>query len=414
MVAVALHPVESPSGNAERLRSIIVVIVSATILFVNNGWIIVGPSAFDSQLLAEFGSGVGALKLRDMSTFMTVAVMAPFAGMLLDRVGVRPLMIAGMLLMATGLAAYRIADSLPFVYGIHILFGLCLVTSGLFANVILVAAFTHRHRGLAIGIIIAGSSLGQALSPRINTAIGHAIGWRDALLSVSILPLLTIPLILLFIPRINWHQAGPGREAGEGLSYAEALRHRNFWLLAIIAGVGFCTQLGVVSNVLLFVQRSLGGTAETGGSAVFVIFICAFCSQIGGGWLADRVGTRLVHVASLIIMASGFGMMALAGPDKMIWLWLGAMGFGLGWGGNYSLIQLLSSNLFLGPAIGRIIGTIAVIESFCAAVGPVMVGSLYDRTGTYAVPFTTCAILVALCIIASLLLTVPPRRGATT
>lgn len=390
--------------------ALLVVLVSAAVLFVNNGFIILGLTAFDSKLLAEFHSDVAALKARDFVTFGTVAVAAPAAGWLLDRIGVRPLLVAGMLLMATGFALYSIVGSLPQIYGIHVLFGLCLVTSGLFANVILVAACTHKHRGLALGFIIAGSSLGQALAPRFNTLLGSWMDWRHVVVSNAMIPLVLIPFILLIVPKIDWHADGPGREAGVGMTYGEALRHRNFWLLSFIAMVGYCTQLGVVSNTVLFVQNDMGGTAETGGTAVFCIFMGALFSQVCFGWLADRFNPKVIHVCTMVIMASGFALMAMAHRDAQGFLWAGAITFGLGWGGNYSLIQLVTSNLFLGPALGRIIGTLAVIESVGAAMGPISVGKIYDVTGSYSTAFAICSALVISSILAVLLMS-PARIG---
>ncbi len=384
----------------------LIVVMSAIVLFCNNGFALIGITAFDSELINQFGISVGALKIRDAFTFGTVAVTGPLAGYLLDRVGIRPLMVVGMLLMAAGMIAYSFANGIIAIYGIHILFGLCLVTSGLFANVILVAATTRKHRGLAIGFIIAGSSLGQAVAPGINEYLGSLVGWRQALLMNAALPILLIPFILFIFPRLDGKSIGAQQESGAGPSYREALSHRNFWLLAVIAMIGFCVELGVVTNMVLFAKRELRLDAASASAAVFCLFVTALISQIGAGWLADRVGSRVVHASSLVVMTLGTLCLAMATPG---WMWIGVFLFGLGWGGNYSLIQLLTSNLFLGQAIGRIMGTIAVIESIGAALGPVAIGGLYDHFGSYSVPFFIAAGLTGATTIAVLMLQIPPR-----
>ncbi len=123
--------------------------------------------------------------------------------------------------------------------------------------------------------------------------------------------------------------------------------------------------------------------------------------------LADRFGSRIVHITSLSVMAAGAACLAMATPG---WLWIGVVVFGLGWGGNYALIQLLTSNIFLGPAIGRIMGTIAVIESIGAAAGPFAIGASYDRAGTYSVPFAVATVLILITILAVRALQLPPRQ----
>ena len=72
--------------------------------------------------------------------------------------------------------------------------------------------------------------------------------------------------------------------------------------------------------------------------------------------------------------------------------------FGVGWGGNYVLLQYLVTHLFAGPSVGRIVGTIGVMEVLGGSVGPVTFGSSRDWTGSYSAAFATAA--AALCVAA--------------
>jgi nitrate/nitrite transporter NarK len=77
-------------------------------------------------------------------------------------------------------------------------------------------------------------------------------------------------------------------------------------------------------------------------------------------------------------------------------LGLGLVFFGVGWGGNYVLLQYLVTHLFAGPSVGRIVGTIGVVEVLGGAIGPVTFGSSRDWTGSYSAAFATAAIALSL------------------
>ncbi len=78
----------------------IIAVCTMLVLWVSNGLIIPGITAFDPSLLEEFGWSRGTLKFRDLITFALAGRMGPFAGALADRYGVRRFMIFGAALLA--------------------------------------------------------------------------------------------------------------------------------------------------------------------------------------------------------------------------------------------------------------------------------------------------------------------------
>jgi MFS family permease len=390
-------------------RSFLVVLVATAVLFTNNGFIFVGVTFFDPMMLDRLGVSVGVLKTRDAVTLITAAIASPFSGYLIDRIGVRPVMAVGMALMAVGMAAYPEADNLMEIYAIHVVFGLCLVMAGLYVCIILVAGVTDRNRGIAVGAVLAGSSLGQAVSPGLNALLVGPFGWENTFRADGILPLLLVPVVLAVVPK---RRAGPQSDqtvsaAPGGPTYGEALRSRNFWLLASLAMVTFFVELGVATNLVLYVQRQLHLPSDQANGAVFCLFVTALISQLGSGFVADRFGTIRVHFICIILMGLGLAVLAAAGASFLL---VGAAVFGIGWGGNYAAIQITISKLFNGRAVGRILGTNNVIESVGAGLGPSGIGFLYDLTHDYAVPFAGAAAVVLLMSMAVLL--IRPLRHA--
>ncbi|MDW8480202.1 MAG: MFS transporter [Xanthomonadales bacterium] len=157
-------------------------------LMISNGLVVTGITAFDEALLAEFGWSRGALKFRDLLTLLLAGAFAPFVGILIDRLGVRPLMIAGGLLLAASYLAYSAIASLGHVYAIHLVFGLVLTACGLNVAVIWVSQWFVRHRGTAIGLALVGTSLGGMLFPPLIVALMQAQGWRSSFAWLALTP----------------------------------------------------------------------------------------------------------------------------------------------------------------------------------------------------------------------------------
>ena len=73
--------------------------------------------------------------------------------------------------------------------------------------------------------------------------------------------------------------------------------------------------------------------------------------------------------------------------------------FGLGFGGIYTLKQLLSADLFGLKSLGKITGIINLTDTIGAGLGPVMTGFFFDQTGSYQFSFLIILIVVILSMI---------------
>jgi cyanate permease len=64
---------------------------------------------------------------------------------------------------------------------------------------------------------------------------------------------------------------------------------------------------------------------------------------------------------------------------------------GFGWGGLFTLYNMLAVNNFGLREIGRINGSISFMESIGVGLGSWMTGKLFDIYGSYQVPFMMLA-----------------------
>jgi MFS family permease len=390
----------SPAATARRLvlRSALVVAMCSLTLFLNNGFMLIGISVFDPILLQRLHVSVGTLKLGDTITLLTLALSAPLAGWIIDELGPRVAFVVGMALMAAGMAAYAVATSIAQIYIIHVSFGLCLALCGAFATAIVVSTVTDRHRGVSLGCLLATSSFGMAVAPKILNGLRALVGWQHAVLIVACVTAVFVPVLWLALPRrVQGHSAETAIHGG--MTLRSAMRSRVFWLLSVVAAIGYFSELGVVTNLVIFYSGEMGLGMARIGSLMLLMFLVSVLSHLVTGWLTDRLDRRVIHGCSILVMACGA---AILGSHSPVLVGLGAALFGIGWGGNYVLLQYLLTHLFRGPEMGRIIGCIGVFEAAGAGFGPVSIGAVYDTAHSYAPAFYGVAALLAFALLAAI------------
>jgi MFS family permease len=392
------------------------VIVGCTLmaLLVSNGMTISGLTVFDNALLGEFKWSRGAYKLGGTITFIVAGLLGPLAGGIADRSGVRPLMTLGAIMLSAGFLQYSRVSSLTDVYLAHLLFGVALACVGLVVNVLLVSRWFTTRRGTAIGLALVGTSLGGSVFPPINTSLLADATWREVFRQLALVPLILIPIVWLFVrdwPRDKGLEPYGGAPAGSaargelpGMEYGAALRTVNFWALAFAATATFYAILAMTAHLFLHLTTGLGFPAPTAAAAVGTLFLLGLAGKFLFGAAADFFNRKLVFVGNLIVMLIGTLFLLM---DSTSTLWPAVVLTGLGWGGLYTMLQLLVVESFGIRAAGRILGTITVMDAIGGGLGVVLTGVLFDSTGSYRVAFGVISALVAMALIAATLVKPP-------
>lgn len=388
-------------------------IMGLLVLLVSNGMIITGLTAFDESLLEAFGWSRSELKLRDLITLVLAGWMAPFLGALIDRVGPRKLILAGFALLAALYYAYAHVQSLTQLYLIHVGFAAVLVAAGLNVAVIFVSQWFVTHRGTAIGIALVGTSLGGMVFPKLGVQLMAGMDWRAAFIWEAAIPLVFLLAAFVFArsPRPGgippWGADRAGGDAGHpaaasllpDIGYRDALRTRTFWVLAFVAMTTFFSIMAVSANLFLH-MRDLGFEPAQAGNGLGLMFGLAMVGKFLFGFLADVLKPKRVFLINLAIMAAGALVLATMRVD-LIWYSLAL--FGLGWGGLYTMIQLLAVNAFGLSSAGKILGTITLLDATTAGLGIWATAKIFDLTGSYHPAFVLICVLVVLALLASTL-----------
>jgi MFS family permease len=125
------------------------------------------------------------------------------------------------------------------------------------------------------------------------------------------------------------------------------------------------------------------------------------------GWLADIIRRKYVMILIYMIVASAIPLLLF--PDFPGRMYIFAVIFGLGLGGDYMIIPLMAGDLFGVKVLGRVMGIILVSDGVADAVSPVIVGYLYnDVSKSYTIGFI---MLICIAIAGAIIVSFLPKAS---
>ena len=339
-----------------------------------------GFGLFLPPMSVEFGWGREVFAFAIALQNLVWGLAQPFAGAVADRFGARRTIVLGGILYGLGLLTMGLADSpLSLSLSAGLLIGLGL--SGTSFSVILGAvgrAVPVEKRSLAMGIVAAAGSFGQfAMLPGTLGLISW-LGWSAALLALSLLVALIVPLATMVKDRPLPNQ---GQEQTLGEALREACGHSGFWLL----GLGFfvcgfqVVFIGVHLPAYLVDQHlpALVGTTVLALVGLFNIF-----GTYGAGWLGGRMSKpRLLSALYLAraVVITAFVLMPLTTWSAYAF----GIAMGLLWLSTVPLTNGTVATLFGVRNLSMLGGIVFLFHQLGAFMGGWLGGYLFDRTGSY-------------------------------
>jgi MFS family permease len=333
---------------------------------------------------------------------MTVAIASPVFGYLLDRAGVRRIVLPCMAALGVGFASLALLAGPWQLYAIYMFFGF--VGAGLaptgYARAM--TGWFDERRGIALAIVISGSAIAAIVQPPVTQALIDGIGWRATYVAIggSILAI-ACPILALFVRErpdtMSWRP-----RASTGASLSQGLRSRVFWTLVVVFFASAVATNGVLVH-LAALLTDRGVTARGAALVVSTMGVASLTGRLVTGWLVDRFFAARVSFAMLLLTALGTLLMATA--DSFASGALAAALIGFGMGGEFDVTPYLVSRYFGLRAFGTLYGIAFAAAAAAGAVGPVLLGRAFDETGTYGSLLPAIAVFVA--SIAMLMLTLP-------
>ena len=350
-----------------------------------------------APLLKHFGWS--RARLSAVMSVITVAIglSTPLAGWLLDRIGARVVIAAGVTISGAALLIASQANS-PIALGAACaLFGVGGGGASLVSASYVIANWFGDSRGIAMGVMMMGTSTGAALAAPLVSHVAALGGWRWGFVSQGAsLLIIALPLAAFFLREdtsqrdaVGGHGSAPVRG---GVEVSQALRTGTFWLycgmLAAFTITGAAFNLHLVP--LLLTQ---GFRPAVAAWVLSTYYIGATVSKPILGATTDRLGVRGGLCLALLMMGAGCALIPHADDHRTIFILAAIYGFGIG--GLVALMPLLGVEVFGLRRYGTLMGLAGMMQMGSGVIGPVAAGAFFDRFGSYGPVFTLFGIILA-------------------
>ncbi len=350
-------------------------------------------SLFLNPLHAAFGWKRAAMDGTFAIAAITVALVSPFIGMLLDRFPPRRIILPSIFVFALALASLsRLGGNIFQFYVTFFVLGLVANGTAQFAYTRTILTWFQRRRGIAIAVILTGSGVGSILiPPATQWMIGHH-GWRNAYLLLGGLALLGLPLTAMLVRNRPAPVAKQAEPEVEGMRVAAALGSAAFWVLCGITVLSAFSENGLVTNLAAILTEH-GVTPQGAALALSVRGGAGILGRLGVGFLIDRFSPQRIQTMILAIAALGTLVLAYAStPTSAL---LGAALLGVGLGSEADVLPYLMANYFGRKHFSVLYGLTWTAYAIGGATGPMLVGHLYDRAGAYQSQYIAYLAIVA-------------------
>jgi len=351
-------------------------------------------SLFLDPLHAAFGWKREAMGGAFALAAITVALVSPLIGLLLDRFPPRRIILPGILVFAVALATLsRLTPHIVQFYATFFVIGLVANATAQFAYTRTVLTWFTSHRGFALALLLTGSGVGSILIPPLTEWMIQHHGWRSAFLLLGGIAILGFPLTAILVR--NRPEAAIVRtehRADMGLTVAAALRTTAFWILAFITILSAFSENGLVTNLASILTQH-GVLAASAALALSVRGGASIIGRLGVGFAIDRVSPERIQSLVLALAAAGTLILAFAGSAWAALL--GAAVLGVGLGSEADVGPYLLARYFGRRHFSALYGLTWTAYAIGGATGPLWIGHLYDRAGAYLPRFIVYLALVA-------------------
>ncbi|MGH9504163.1 MAG: MFS transporter [Terriglobales bacterium] len=403
----------TPNGNRDRdfqPGALQVVATAFVVLFCIVGLALWGLPFYYDFMVQQFGWTRSQVTSGNALSKLVVGPVFGFiAGWIIDRFGPRRVMMAGILMAGGALVGLGWVSSLGMFYLFYFFNALGYVCGGPLPNQVLLSQWFDKSRGKAMGFAYLGIGIGGATVPWISHALIQHFGWQAALRWLGLLIIVISFPLAFFVkeaPR-STHRSSGDRDPAGAMEVIGAFKTLSFFLLTFGSMCSIAAVSGTQQNLKLFLSLDRHYSQADAARVLSLVLSFSIVGRLLMGWLADRFSKKYVMLLTYLLVAAGIPLLFLG--RTRVALYLSAAIFGVGLGGDYMIIPLMTAEIFGMQILGRLLGVILTAGGIAEAVSPWLTGRLRDATGSYS---ESCFLLVGIALLgaaATLGLPGPPK-----
>ena len=355
---------------------------------------------FVTPLIKEFGWKRAKISFLQSVLAAAAGFSGPLIGWLLDRMEAGRVMVVGATVAGSAWLLASQAHSYPVLVVAYLMMGIGLTGATLLPASLIIANWFASRRGLAMGLTFAGTSSGGAVMTFVAAAVILHRGWRMGYVTLAIpMFVIVIPLALLMIrtrpddaPRPEGVKVSVSAMSDllPGFELSEAVRTRSFWMLCM-AQFLFATVAAGAGLHLIPYLIGQGYKEAFAAGMMSVVFLFTTAGKLVMGFASDRVSARIALTINFIGAAIGMILIFGARNPGLLYPFVAMFGFTLG--APLVLIPLLTADCLGLKRFGAIAGVAGVCNTLGAFIGPLMLGQIFDVTGSYSSAFEICFVL---------------------
>jgi MFS family permease len=318
------------------------------------------------------------------------ALLVPFTGWMVDRIGSRKTFFLGGLF---SLGGWILLSTMSTVWQLYIYYGLILGVAVSLNHMVTIQATANKwfskRAGLVTGTTSAAFGIGLSIFMPLITNMANSFGWRVTSIIYGVGSGTVITILAMLVIRDSPESIGmtvPNENPAEisakrSVSTANALKTSSFWLLFVAYSLTGIPLQGLWAHFVMWAV-DIGTPKAEAGIFMSIMFLPSIVSKIGGGWLGDRLGKKKVLIISQL------GCLLI-----MLWAWqyvnardhleIFAALFGLGYGVPMGLFAPFLADLFGREHVGALFGILTLGHGLMGGCGPLLWGYVSDTSGSY-------------------------------
>ncbi len=387
----------------------IVALVTFVVMLITAG-IRAAPGLFMVALEGEFGWSRALFSASIAVNIALFGLIGPFAASLMDRWGLRRVVLGALALMASAVAlSTRMTTEWHFFLFWGVLVGAGTGVTAMVLGAVIATRWFDERRGVVMGMLSAANATGQLVFLPLLAPIVEASSWRTAALIVAAAAAAVFAIVWLFMrdrpadmglrPYGQAADAPPvtARPLRPLAALAMASRTRAFWLLAGTFFICGASTNGLIGTHLIAACHDVGITAVRSTQLLALMGIFDILGTTASGWLTDRYSAR--HLLFAYYSLRGLSLLFL--PATLIEGGMGlgifAVFYGLDWIATVPPTVKLTTEAFGRENTGVIYGWIGASHQLGASAAAFTAGAIRTELGDYRIAFHIAGVL---CLIA--------------
>jgi len=369
------------------------------------------PGLFMVPLESEFGWSRAMISASIAVNIALFGLIGPFAASVMERWGLRRVVLAALALMA---GAVAISTRMTAEWQFFLLWGVLVgastgVTAMVLAAVVATRWFDQR-RGLVMGMLSAANATGQLIFLPQLAKVVEASNWRSAALIVAAAAAVVFVLVAFFMrdrpadlgllpygQDPNVAQPVAAKPLAPLTALAAASKTRAFWLLAGTFFICGASTNGLIGTHLISACHDVGIPAVRSTQLLALMGIFDILGTTASGWLTDRYSARYLLFAYYSLRGLSLLFLPATLLEGGAGLGVFAMFYGLDWIATVPPTVKLTTEAFGKENTGVVYGWIGASHQLGASMAAFGAGAIRTELGEYRLAFLAAGVL---CLIA--------------